>query len=140
MHYGRSKKEAIIASDLAETTIDVISKAESFGKFKSIPDKEIFKVEYWPLEQAKLKSLKRKSLTGHVTIISGGCGTIGLAIAKEFFNEGSEIVLLENSSHNIKNTPQDIKKFSTIIKCDVTNQIDVKKAFLINLRSGSDKS
>ncbi|MBO6468498.1 MAG: class II aldolase/adducin family protein, partial [Pelagibacteraceae bacterium] len=102
---GRSKKEAKIASDLAEVTVDVISKAESIGKYKSIPEKEIFKVEYWPLEQAKLKKLKRLSLTGHVTVISGGCGTIGLAIAREFIREGSEIVLLENNTYNIKNTP-----------------------------------
>ena len=98
---GRSKKEAKIAADLAEVTVDVISNAESIGKFTSIPDREIFKVEYWPLEQAKLKTLKRASLTGNVTVISGGCGAIGLAIAKEFLNEVSEIVLLENNMNNI---------------------------------------
>ncbi len=126
---GRSKKEAKIASDLAEVTVDVISSAESIGKFTSISDKEIFKVEYWPLEQAKLKTLKRASLTGNVTVISGGCGAIGLAIAKEFLNEGSEIVLLENNLTNIKNTPDEISKFATIIKCDVTNRNDVRNAF-----------
>ena len=55
---GRSKKEAKIAGDLAEAQVDIISKAESLGKFSSISEKEIFKVEYWPLEQAKLKTLK----------------------------------------------------------------------------------
>ena len=132
---GRSKKEAKIASDLAEVTVDVISKAESIGKFKSIPDKEIFKVEYWPLEQAKLKNLERLSLTGYVTVISGGCGAIGLAIAREFISEGSEIVLLENNTYNIKNTPQEIKKIAKIIKCDVTNQQEVRKAFTEIIRT-----
>ena len=127
---GRTKKEAEIASDLAESTVDIITKAESIGKFQSIPDKEIFKVEYWPMEQAKLKNLKRANLTGHVTVISGGCGTIGLAVAKEFHKEGSEIVLLENSSYNINNTPPEISKFARIIKCNVTNRGEVKKAFL----------
>ena len=137
---GRSKKEAKIASDLAEVTVDVISNAESIGKFASIPDKEIFKVEYWPLEQAKLKTLKRASLTGNITVISGGCGAIGLAIAKEFSNEGSEIVLLENNPVNIKNTPNEISKSATIIKCDVTNRKDVKNAFskIKNIYGGID--
>jgi len=126
---GRSKKEAKIASDLAEVTVDVISSAESLGRFKSIPAKEIFKVEYWPLEQAKLKTLKRASLTGNITVVSGGCGAIGLAIAKEFLLEGSEVILLENNFSNIDNAPDEIKKTATIINCDVTNQINVRKAF-----------
>ena len=126
---GRTKKEASIAADLAECTVDVVSKAESFGKFSSISEKEIFKIEYWPLEQVKLKSLKRASLTGNITVISGGCGTIGLAIAKSFHNEGSEIILLDNNLKNINNTPLEIKKFAKIIKCDVTNQKDIKKTF-----------
>ena len=127
---GRTKKEANIVSDLAECTADIISKAESIGKFKSISDKEIFKVEYWPLEQAKLKNIKRTNFTGHVTVISGGCGTIGLSTALEFHKEGSEIILLENNSKNIKNVPGEINKFAKIIKCDVTNQLEVKKTFL----------
>ena len=137
---GRSKKEASIASDLAECTIDIISKAESFGKFVSIPEKEIFKVEYWPLEQAKLKNLKRSSFTGNVTVISGGCGAIGLAIAKEFHRAGSEIVLLENNLKNINDTPKEIKKFAKIIRCNVTKENDVKKAFrqICKLYGGMD--
>jgi NAD(P)-dependent dehydrogenase (short-subunit alcohol dehydrogenase family) len=126
---GRTSKEAKIASDLAECTVDVIAKAESFGKFQSINEKEIFKVEYWPLEQAKLKGAKRQILTGNIVVISGGCGAIGLATAREFFKEGAEIVLLENNITNIKNTPPEIKKNVTIIKCDVTNQTDVQNAF-----------
>ena len=99
-----------IASDLAECTVDVIAKAESFGKFQSINEKEIFKVEYWPLEQAKLKGAKRQILTGNIVVISGGCGAIGLATANEFSKEGAEIVLLENNIININNTPSEIKK------------------------------
>jgi NAD(P)-dependent dehydrogenase (short-subunit alcohol dehydrogenase family) len=70
-----------------------------------------------------------------VTVISGGCGTIGLAIAREFIREGSEIVLLENNTYNIKNTPQEIKKIAIIIKCDVTNQLDVRKALAEIIRT-----
>tara|TARA_Y100001970_G_C14238167_1_gene863204 strand:+ start:202 stop:2256 length:2055 start_codon:yes stop_codon:yes gene_type:complete len=125
---GRTKKEAKIAGDLAEATVDIVSKSESLGKFTSISKKEIFKVEYWPLEQAKLKTLKRGKLTSNVTVISGGCGAIGLSIAKEFIDNGSEVVLLENNSTNIKNTPSHIAKNSTILKCDVTNNSEINKA------------
>ena len=126
---GRTLKEASIASDLAEITVDVISKAESFGKFQSINEKEIFKVEYWSLEQAKLKGAIRQSFTGNIVVISGGCGAIGLATAREFLNEGAEVILLENNLLNIKNTPKEIAKKVKIIKCDVRDILDVKNAF-----------
>ena len=126
---GRTLKEASIASDLAECTVDVISKAESFGKFQSINEKEVFKVEYWSLEQDKLKGIIRQPFTGNIVVISGGCGAIGLATAREFLNEGAEVILLENNLLNIKNTPQEIAKNAKIIRCDVTNLLDVQKAF-----------
>ena len=137
---GRSKKEAKIAGDLAEAQVDIISKAESLGRFSSISEKEIFKVEYWPLEQAKLKTLKRAKLTSNVVVISGGCGAIGLAIAKEFLINGAEVVLLEKNSINITNTPKDIANNCTIIKCDVTNSNDVNKAILkvVDIYGGID--
>ena len=137
---GRSKKEAKIAGDLAEAQVDIISKAESLGRFSSISEKEIFKVEYWPLEQAKLKTLKRAKLTSNVVVISGGCGAIGLAIAKEFLMNGAEVVLLEKNSMNIKNTPTDIANNCTIIKCDVTKSNDINKAILkiVDIYGGID--
>ena len=137
---GRSKKEAKIAGDLAEATVDIISKAESLGKFTSISEKEIFKVEYWAHEQDKLKNQKRAELTGNVTVISGGCGVIGLSIAREFLKNGSEVVLLENNSTNIKNTSEDIAKLATIIKCDVTNDKEVRAAIskVVNTYGGVD--
>ncbi|MDC0057199.1 SDR family oxidoreductase, partial [Alphaproteobacteria bacterium] len=126
---GKTLKEANIASDLAECTVDVISKAESFGKFQSINEKEVFKFEYWPLEQAKLKGTIRQPFTGNIVVISGGCGAIGLATAREFLNEGAEVILLENNVLNIKNTPQEFTEKTKIIKCDVTDLLEVKKAF-----------
>ena len=70
---------------------------EFVSKFKSINQKEIFKMEYWPLERAKLNSKKRKKFEGNIAIITGGGGKIGLAIAKKFLNENIEVVLLDKN-------------------------------------------
>ncbi|MFZ1883319.1 MAG: class II aldolase/adducin family protein, partial [Rhodoplanes sp.] len=51
---GRSKKDAIIAADLAEASAAVISDAEAIGRFQSISEADMFDMEYWPPEQAKL--------------------------------------------------------------------------------------
>ena len=73
---------------------------------------EIFKMEYWSLEQAKLKNLKRKYFSGNVVLISGGCGDIGLSTAKSFYDEGAEVILLDKEQHHINKTPSSIKKFA----------------------------
>ena len=46
---GRSKKDARIAADIAENAIAVITDAESIGRFESLPEKDLFEMEYWSL-------------------------------------------------------------------------------------------
>ena len=91
---GPSFKDAKIAMDVGINSLSVILEATKFGEFRSIPEKEIFKMEYWPLELAKIKPSTHK-LKGHVTVITGGLGAIGYSTAKKFLQEGSEVVLLD---------------------------------------------
>ena len=56
---GNSLKSANIAVDLTETNARVISSVEETSKYKFISKKDIFDVEYWSLEQAKLKKEKK---------------------------------------------------------------------------------
>ena len=65
-----------------------------YTKYKFIPEKDLFDVEYWSLEQAKIKKTK-KILQGNVVVITGGFGAIGSATYKLFKNYGAEIVLLD---------------------------------------------
>ena len=52
---GRTPKEAAIHADLAEQNLRVVASAESFGTYTPIPRHEQFLIEYWELEQAKLR-------------------------------------------------------------------------------------
>ena len=85
---GPSLKDAKIAMDVGLNSLSVILEAAKFGEFRSIPEKEIFKMEYWPLELAKIKPSTQK-LKGHITVISGGLGAIGYATAQKFLKEGN---------------------------------------------------
>ena len=51
---GPSKRDAVIAADIAEAWIEVVTDAEAIGRFESISEADMFDCEYWPLEQAKL--------------------------------------------------------------------------------------
>src|SRR5262249_48221926 len=74
---GRSKKDARVAADLAEAAVETITDAEAIGRFESIPEADMFDVEYWSLEQAKLGKEPEKPLAGQVAVITGAAGAIG---------------------------------------------------------------
>jgi rhamnose utilization protein RhaD (predicted bifunctional aldolase and dehydrogenase) len=61
---GRSAKDAAVAADLAESWVATVTDAEAVGTFESLPEAELFEMEYWSLEQAKLGSAVDKPLAG----------------------------------------------------------------------------
>src|SRR5215471_2221177 len=79
---GRSKKEGSIAADLAQCAIEAITDAEAISRFESISEDDMFDMEYWSLEQAKLGKATEKPLAGEIAVITGAAGAIGAATAK----------------------------------------------------------
>ncbi len=123
---GKDLKSARIAGDLTETNAKVISSVEETSTYKFIPEKDLFDVEYWSLEQAKIKKTK-KLLEGNVVVITGSTGTIGFETYKMFKNYGAEVILLDFNREKIKE--QQTKINDTCIYCDVTNKKSVEKTF-----------
>src|SRR5206468_4438466 len=78
---GASRKDAAIAADIYETNIKVITDAEGLGRFESIAEFDVFEMEYWSLEQAKLGKAKEKPLARKVVAVTGGASGIGAATA-----------------------------------------------------------
>jgi len=78
---GRTAKDAGMAADLAENTVKVVTDAEAIGRYEPLPESDLFALEYWSLEQAKLKGAIVKPLTGQVALVTGA-GAIGAATAK----------------------------------------------------------
>ena len=123
---GDSLKASKIAGDLTETNARVISSVEETTKYKFIPEKDLFDVEYWSLEQAKIKKAK-KILQGNVVVITGGFGAIGTATFKLFKSYGAEIVLLDYDAKKVIEMQSKISDLC--LHCDVRNKNSVKAAF-----------
>ena len=123
---GNNLNAAKIAGDLTETNAKVISSVQKTSNYKFITKKDIFDVEYWSLEQAKIMKPK-KTLEGNVVVITGSTGAIGTEIYKIFKNNGADVVLLDKNKKKIS----EFNKISNdlCLYCDVTKKQSVKKVF-----------
>jgi rhamnose utilization protein RhaD (predicted bifunctional aldolase and dehydrogenase)/NAD(P)-dependent dehydrogenase (short-subunit alcohol dehydrogenase family) len=126
---GRSKKDARIAADLAQCAIEVIADAEAIGRFESISEAEMFDMEYWSLEQAKLSAAAEKPLAGQIAVITGAGGTIGAATAKAFATAGAEVALLDLDEGAARERAKNLGGGALAVKCDVTDAASVSAAF-----------
>src|SRR5436305_5439532 len=124
---GRNAKDAAVAADLAESWVTTVTDAEAVGTFESLTEAELFDMEYWSLEQAKLGSAVEKPLAGQIALVTGGAGTIGLATARAFKDSGAEIALLDRAEADPEMAAKKLGGFGIV--CDVTDPDAVRAAF-----------
>ena len=126
---GRSKRNAIIAADIAEAWMEGVSDAEAIGKFESITEADMFDCEYWPLEQAKLGARKKLPLEGQIVAVTGAGGAIGAATARIFAAVGAEVALLDVNFDVAAEEAAKIGPTALPAACDVTDAESVRTAF-----------
>lgn len=95
---GRSARDAAIVEDLYDHTIDVIQRAEALGGWRAVSERDIFDIEYWDLEQAKLrKGGSAPVFAGEVAMVTGAASGIGKACAEAFLKRGAAVVGLDRN-------------------------------------------
>ena len=93
---GRTAKDAAIAADIYHHTIDIISRATALGGWQALPAEDIFDVEYWDLEQAKLRAAgKPPVFAGEVALVTGAASGIGKACVESLLKRGAAVVGLD---------------------------------------------
>jgi rhamnose utilization protein RhaD (predicted bifunctional aldolase and dehydrogenase)/NAD(P)-dependent dehydrogenase (short-subunit alcohol dehydrogenase family) len=96
---GRTAKDARIVEELYEHTIGVILRAEALERYEALPAQDIFDVEYWDLEQAKLKKAgKLPVFAGEIAWITGAASGIGKAAVSSFLARGAAVVGLDRDA------------------------------------------
>jgi rhamnose utilization protein RhaD (predicted bifunctional aldolase and dehydrogenase)/NAD(P)-dependent dehydrogenase (short-subunit alcohol dehydrogenase family) len=117
---GRSARDAGIVADIYEHTIEVVLRAEALGGYRALPARDIFDVEYWDLEQAKLKQAgKPAAFAGEVALVTGAASGIGLACVQALLARGAAVIGLDLDA----GVAQAVKHPSWLgLACDVTDE------------------
>jgi rhamnose utilization protein RhaD (predicted bifunctional aldolase and dehydrogenase)/NAD(P)-dependent dehydrogenase (short-subunit alcohol dehydrogenase family) len=126
---GASARDAAIAADIAENTIAVVTDAEAIGRYECVSEADMFDVEYWSLEQAKLGKAAEKPLARQVAVVTGGGSGIGAATAKAFARAGAEIAVLDRDVGAARAVAKAIGGAALALECDVTDEAEVRAAF-----------
>lgn len=117
-------KAAHVAADLHEHCIEVIEAAEAVGTYEVLPQSDVFDMEYWSLEQAKLGKKKARLLEGSIVYVSGAASGIGAATAQRFADEGANLFLVDQNAECVAALAEKLGVPSMSI--DVANAAEVR--------------
>jgi len=123
---GRTAKDAAIVEELYDHTIDVILRAEALGAWQALADKHLFDIEYWDLEQAKLKKTgSAPAFAGEVALVTGAASGIGKACVESFLKRGAAVIGLDR---NPAIADLHARTDFAGIRCDLTIPKDISAA------------
>jgi rhamnose utilization protein RhaD (predicted bifunctional aldolase and dehydrogenase)/NAD(P)-dependent dehydrogenase (short-subunit alcohol dehydrogenase family) len=125
---GRTAPEAAIVADIVEAWAESLIDGESIGSFRPVGEDDVFDMEYWSLEQAKLGKAAPKRFAGHVVVVTGAGSGIGAATARAFAVEGAEVALLDRDIASAAAAAAAISKTAFAVHCDVTEPESVRVA------------
>ncbi len=123
---GRSAKDAAIVAELYQHSMQVMQRSQALGGYRALPARELFEVEYWDLEQAKLsKGGKQPPYTGEIALVTGAASGIGKACVDSLLARGAAVVGLDINA--AVETIYQRKDFLGI-RCDLTDEQAIKLA------------
>jgi rhamnulose-1-phosphate aldolase/alcohol dehydrogenase len=125
---GANLRAARLARDIYRHTIGIMASAESVGGYRSLPEAEAFRAEYWPLELFKLTlAPPEKELARRVALVTGAGSGLGRAIALKLASAGAHVVVSDLAAERAQATAQMIEQREKGAHClplplDVTHE------------------
>jgi rhamnulose-1-phosphate aldolase/alcohol dehydrogenase len=107
--WGKNKSESRVTAEFYALAIDVMRAAEAIGQYQGLPRQEAFDIEYWALEEAKLKRMPpEKELARNVVVVVGAGSGIGKAVAQRVASEGAHVVCADLDEKAAKQTASEL--------------------------------
>ncbi|MEA3277219.1 MAG: bifunctional aldolase/short-chain dehydrogenase [Pseudomonadota bacterium] len=129
---GKSAKETGINADIYRHTTEIILRAERLGGWQALPAGDIFDVEYWELEQAKLRKGSRPPMfRGEVSLVTGAASGIGRACVDSLLARGAAVIGLDLNPEIAELYP---RPDFLGLACDVTDSDALRQALGVGLQ------
>jgi len=126
--FGQNAKRMGVISDILDHTLKAVQWGEALGGWKALPEKDIFDLEYWELEQAKLKlTPNRAEFDGKVAIVTGAASGIGKACVEELLFRGAAVAAMDINPDIEKQFNAGIAKG---IVCDITDDESIRASIV----------
>jgi rhamnulose-1-phosphate aldolase/alcohol dehydrogenase len=130
--FGADKQTARVAGEFYVNAINVMRGAEAISAYAPIPESEKFRIEYWELEEAKLRRRPApKPLAGRIALVTGGGSGIGRATARRLAAEGACVVVADRDAASAAAVATELGSADVAVPtaADVTSEEDVAAAF-----------
>ncbi len=129
--FGKDKQTARVAGEFYVNAINVMAGAEAISRYEPIPESEKFRIEYWALEEDKLRRLPPpRPLAGRIALVTGGGSGIGAATAKRLAAEGACVVVADRDETAARHVAGEIgaRDQSVAVAVDVTDEEAIARA------------
>ncbi|MBD2835051.1 bifunctional aldolase/short-chain dehydrogenase [[Kitasatospora] papulosa] len=130
--FGKDKQTARVAGEFYLNAINVMRGAEAVSTYAPIEESEKFRIEYWELEEAKLRRMPRpKALATRVALVTGAGSGIGRAIAHRLVGEGACVVVADLNAETAAAVAEELggPDKAVAVTVDVTSEEQIAEAF-----------